>query len=66
MYVQSCELYVCAHVAASTMESKKLLILASIRQPMADHSNKVTHTQIQYIVSIGLKTGSSLKKSFIV
>ncbi|KAF7651228.1 hypothetical protein LDENG_00113910 [Lucifuga dentata] len=25
----------------STMESKKLLILASIRQPMADHSNKV-------------------------
>ena len=34
--------YVC--FAASTMESKKLLILASIRHPMADHSNKVTHT----------------------
>ncbi len=36
---------VCArtHIAASTMENKKLLILASIRQPMADHSNKVTH-----------------------
>lgn len=30
-------------VAASTMEGKKLLILASIRQPMADHSNKVLH-----------------------
>uniref|UniRef100_A0AAX7VMY6 Maestro heat-like repeat family member 1 n=1 Tax=Astatotilapia calliptera TaxID=8154 RepID=A0AAX7VMY6_ASTCA len=27
--------------STSTMESKKLLILASIRQPMADHSNKV-------------------------
>uniref|UniRef100_A0A3Q3N7I0 Maestro heat-like repeat family member 1 n=1 Tax=Mastacembelus armatus TaxID=205130 RepID=A0A3Q3N7I0_9TELE len=26
--------------ATSTMENKKLLILASIRQPMADHSNK--------------------------
>lgn len=34
-------LYLC--ITASTMESKKLLILASIRQPMADHSNKVTH-----------------------
>ncbi|MEQ2183931.1 hypothetical protein GOODEAATRI_002948 [Goodea atripinnis] len=29
------------YVITSTMESKKLLILASIRQPMADHSNKV-------------------------
>lgn len=27
------------------MENKKLLILVSIRQPMADHSNKVTHMQ---------------------
>ncbi|CAG12883.1 unnamed protein product, partial [Tetraodon nigroviridis] len=30
--------------STSTMESKKLLILASIRQPMADHSNKAKHT----------------------
>uniref|UniRef100_A0A671WTE0 Maestro heat-like repeat family member 1 n=1 Tax=Sparus aurata TaxID=8175 RepID=A0A671WTE0_SPAAU len=33
----------------STMEGKKLLILASIRQPMADHSNKVTHRVVQVI-----------------
>ncbi|MED6250664.1 hypothetical protein ATANTOWER_004214 [Ataeniobius toweri] len=36
-------------VAASTMESKKLLILASIRQPMADHSNKVKKCVVQVI-----------------
>ncbi|KAK2844253.1 hypothetical protein Q5P01_010912 [Channa striata] len=33
----------------STMESKKLLILASIRQPMADHSNKVKKRVVQII-----------------
>ncbi|XP_047217204.1 maestro heat-like repeat-containing protein family member 1 isoform X3 [Girardinichthys multiradiatus] len=32
-----------------TMESKKLLILASIRQPMADHSNKVKRCVVQVI-----------------
>lgn len=36
-------------VSASTMEGKKLLILASIRQPMADHSNKVTHVDTQML-----------------
>ncbi|XP_026149512.1 maestro heat-like repeat-containing protein family member 1 [Mastacembelus armatus] len=35
--------------ATSTMENKKLLILASIRQPMADHSNKVKKRVIQVI-----------------
>ncbi|XP_076592672.1 maestro heat-like repeat-containing protein family member 1 isoform X1 [Chaetodon auriga] len=35
--------------STSTMESKKLLILASIRQPMADHSNKVKKHVIQVI-----------------
>ncbi|XP_028280601.1 maestro heat-like repeat-containing protein family member 1 isoform X1 [Parambassis ranga] len=34
---------------SSTMESKKLLILASIRQPMADHSNKVKKHVVQVI-----------------
>ncbi|TKS81744.1 Maestro heat-like repeat-containing protein family member 1 HEAT repeat-containing protein 7A [Collichthys lucidus] len=33
----------------STMESKKLLIVASIRQPMADHSNKVKKHVVQVI-----------------
>ncbi|XP_075937475.1 maestro heat-like repeat-containing protein family member 1 isoform X1 [Anarhichas minor] len=33
----------------ATMESKKLLILASIRQPMADHSNKVKKRVVQVI-----------------
>nr|XP_046255582.1 maestro heat-like repeat-containing protein family member 1 isoform X1 [Scatophagus argus] len=33
----------------STMESRKLLILASIRQPMADHSNKVKKRVVQVI-----------------
>ncbi|XP_068999386.1 maestro heat-like repeat-containing protein family member 1 isoform X1 [Embiotoca jacksoni] len=33
----------------STMETKKLLILASIRQPMADHSNKVKKRVVQVI-----------------
>lgn len=33
----------------STMENRKLLILASIRQPMADHSNKVKKCVIQVI-----------------
>ncbi|XP_062254774.1 maestro heat-like repeat-containing protein family member 1 isoform X1 [Platichthys flesus] len=33
----------------STMESKKLLILASIRHPMADHSNKVKKRVVQVI-----------------
>uniref|UniRef100_A0A3B4UCZ2 Maestro heat-like repeat family member 1 n=1 Tax=Seriola dumerili TaxID=41447 RepID=A0A3B4UCZ2_SERDU len=33
----------------STMENKKLLILASIRQPMADHSNKVKKRVVQVI-----------------
>uniref|UniRef100_A0A8C5DAF3 Maestro heat-like repeat family member 1 n=1 Tax=Gouania willdenowi TaxID=441366 RepID=A0A8C5DAF3_GOUWI len=33
----------------STMESKKLLILTSIRQPMADHSNKVKKRVVQVI-----------------
>lgn len=33
----------------STMEGKKLLILASIRQPMADHSNKVKKRVVQVI-----------------
>lgn len=32
------------------MENKKLLILASIRQPMADHSNKVQCKKIRYIM----------------
>ncbi|KAM6910364.1 maestro heat-like repeat-containing protein family member 1 isoform 1-T1 [Xenentodon cancila] len=35
--------------STSTMESKKLLILASIRQPMADHSNKVKKCVVQVI-----------------
>uniref|UniRef100_A0A8C4DC57 HEAT repeat-containing protein 7A n=1 Tax=Dicentrarchus labrax TaxID=13489 RepID=A0A8C4DC57_DICLA len=35
--------------STSTMEGKKLLILASIRQPMADHSNKVKKRVIQVI-----------------
>uniref|UniRef100_A0A674NSG4 Maestro heat-like repeat family member 1 n=1 Tax=Takifugu rubripes TaxID=31033 RepID=A0A674NSG4_TAKRU len=35
--------------STSTMESKKLGILASIRQPMADHSNKVKKRVIQVI-----------------
>ncbi|XP_049585249.1 maestro heat-like repeat-containing protein family member 1 isoform X1 [Syngnathus scovelli] len=34
---------------SSMMESKKLLILASIRQPMADHSNKVKKRVVQVI-----------------
>ncbi|KAI4810740.1 hypothetical protein KUCAC02_013672, partial [Chaenocephalus aceratus] len=33
----------------STMENKKLLILVSIRQPMADHSNKVKKRVVQVI-----------------
>lgn len=33
----------------STMEGKKLLILTSIRQPMADHSNKVKKRVVQVI-----------------
>ncbi|XP_063055853.1 maestro heat-like repeat-containing protein family member 1 isoform X2 [Engraulis encrasicolus] len=33
----------------SIMESKKLLILASIRQPLADHSNKVKRMVVQVI-----------------
>ncbi|KAL0985276.1 hypothetical protein UPYG_G00154880 [Umbra pygmaea] len=33
----------------SIMESKKLFILASIRQPLADHSNKVKHRVVQVI-----------------
>uniref|UniRef100_A0A3P9H5X0 Maestro heat-like repeat family member 1 n=1 Tax=Oryzias latipes TaxID=8090 RepID=A0A3P9H5X0_ORYLA len=32
--------------SSATMESKKLLILASIRQPMADHSNKKRVVQV--------------------
>uniref|UniRef100_A0A8D0D6V9 Maestro heat-like repeat family member 1 n=1 Tax=Sander lucioperca TaxID=283035 RepID=A0A8D0D6V9_SANLU len=35
--------------STSTMESKKLLILASIRQPMADHGNKVKKRVVQVI-----------------
>ncbi|CAN9513935.1 unnamed protein product [Ophioblennius macclurei] len=35
--------------STSTMEGKKLLILASIRQPMADHSNKVKKRVVQVI-----------------
>ncbi|XP_061145513.1 maestro heat-like repeat-containing protein family member 1 isoform X2 [Syngnathus typhle] len=35
--------------STSMMESKKLLILASIRQPMADHSNKVKKRVVQVI-----------------
>uniref|UniRef100_A0A672FRA6 Maestro heat-like repeat family member 1 n=1 Tax=Salarias fasciatus TaxID=181472 RepID=A0A672FRA6_SALFA len=35
--------------STSTMEGKKLLILASIRQPMADHSNKVKKRVVQII-----------------
>uniref|UniRef100_A0A3Q3BFT5 Maestro heat-like repeat family member 1 n=1 Tax=Kryptolebias marmoratus TaxID=37003 RepID=A0A3Q3BFT5_KRYMA len=35
--------------SSSTMESKKLLILASIRQPMADHSNKVKKRVVQVV-----------------
>ncbi|XP_032414412.1 maestro heat-like repeat-containing protein family member 1 isoform X2 [Xiphophorus hellerii] len=35
--------------SSSTMESKKLLILTSIRQPMADHSNKVKKRVVQVI-----------------
>uniref|UniRef100_A0A3B4BDL5 Uncharacterized protein n=1 Tax=Periophthalmus magnuspinnatus TaxID=409849 RepID=A0A3B4BDL5_9GOBI len=35
--------------SSSTMETKKLLILASIRQPMADHSNKVKKRVVQVI-----------------
>ncbi|XP_072316120.1 maestro heat-like repeat-containing protein family member 1 isoform X2 [Eucyclogobius newberryi] len=33
----------------STMETKKLMILSSIRQPMADHSNKVKKRVVQVI-----------------
>ncbi|KAF3840089.1 hypothetical protein F7725_018806 [Dissostichus mawsoni] len=39
----------CFSLLASTMENKKLLILASIRQPMADHSNKVKKRVVQVI-----------------
>ncbi|XP_013858806.1 maestro heat-like repeat-containing protein family member 1 isoform X2 [Austrofundulus limnaeus] len=35
--------------STSTMESKKLLLLASIRQPMADHSNEVKKRVVQVI-----------------
>uniref|UniRef100_A0A1A8FIU1 Maestro heat-like repeat family member 1 n=2 Tax=Nothobranchius korthausae TaxID=1143690 RepID=A0A1A8FIU1_9TELE len=35
--------------SSSTMERKKLLILANIRQPMADHSNKVKKRVVQVI-----------------
>ncbi|XP_073782226.1 maestro heat-like repeat-containing protein family member 1 isoform X1 [Danio rerio] len=35
--------------STSTMETKKLLILASIRQPLADHSNKVKKRVVQVI-----------------
>ncbi|XP_031432555.1 maestro heat-like repeat-containing protein family member 1 isoform X2 [Clupea harengus] len=35
--------------STSIMESKKLLILASIRQPLADHSNKVKKMVVQVI-----------------
>nr|XP_046190828.1 maestro heat-like repeat-containing protein family member 1 isoform X1 [Oncorhynchus gorbuscha]XP_046190829.1 maestro heat-like repeat-containing protein family member 1 isoform X1 [Oncorhynchus gorbuscha]XP_046190830.1 maestro heat-like repeat-containing protein family member 1 isoform X1 [Oncorhynchus gorbuscha] len=35
--------------STSIMESKKLLILASIRQPLADHSNKVKKRVVQVI-----------------
>ncbi|XP_034144672.1 maestro heat-like repeat-containing protein family member 1 isoform X2 [Esox lucius] len=35
--------------SASIMETKKLLILASIRQPLADHSNKVKQRIVQVI-----------------
>uniref|UniRef100_A0A1A8JGS9 Maestro heat-like repeat family member 1 n=1 Tax=Nothobranchius kuhntae TaxID=321403 RepID=A0A1A8JGS9_NOTKU len=35
--------------STSTMERKKLLILANIRQPMADHSNKVKKRVVQVI-----------------
>nr|XP_057909847.1 maestro heat-like repeat-containing protein family member 1 isoform X2 [Doryrhamphus excisus] len=35
--------------STSMMETKKLLILASIRQPMADHSNKVKKRVVQVI-----------------
>ncbi|KAG7266643.1 hypothetical protein CRUP_032321 [Coryphaenoides rupestris] len=45
-------LAVLRHLINSTtamMETKKLLILASIRQPMADHSNKVKRRVVQVI-----------------
>ncbi|CAL8337909.1 unnamed protein product [Gadus morhua 'NCC'] len=35
--------------STAMMETKKLLILASIRQPMADHSNKVKRRVVQVI-----------------
>lgn len=35
--------------STSTMETKKHLILASIRQPLADHSNKVKKSVVQVI-----------------
>ncbi|XP_051999977.1 maestro heat-like repeat-containing protein family member 1 isoform X3 [Xyrauchen texanus] len=35
--------------STSTMETKKFLILASIRQPLADHSNKVKKRVVQVI-----------------
>ncbi|XP_052003052.1 maestro heat-like repeat-containing protein family member 1 [Xyrauchen texanus] len=35
--------------STSTMETKKLLILASIRQPLADHNNKVKKRVVQVI-----------------
>ncbi|KAG1947998.1 maestro heat-like repeat-containing protein family member 1 isoform X1 [Pimephales promelas] len=35
--------------STSTMETKKLLILTSIRQPLADHSNKVKKRVVQVI-----------------
>uniref|UniRef100_A0A6Q2XHU5 Maestro heat-like repeat family member 1 n=1 Tax=Esox lucius TaxID=8010 RepID=A0A6Q2XHU5_ESOLU len=37
--------------SASIMETKKLLILASIRQPLADHSNKVRSCAIVQVIS---------------
>ncbi|XP_072535589.1 maestro heat-like repeat-containing protein family member 1 isoform X2 [Salminus brasiliensis] len=36
-------------ILASIMETKKLLILASIRQPLVDHSNKVKKRVVQVI-----------------
>lgn len=39
---------ICLLPSASIMESKKLLILASIRQPLVDHSNKVTELQVYF------------------
>uniref|UniRef100_A0A672LV94 Maestro heat-like repeat family member 1 n=1 Tax=Sinocyclocheilus grahami TaxID=75366 RepID=A0A672LV94_SINGR len=37
------------NASTSIMETKKLLILASIRQPLADHSNKVKKRVVQVI-----------------